>query len=100
MLPPGIKGLNDADGIYALTLEVDWYGVTDCVLKEHLLEKEDVGIIPIHHAICWSIRLVFLSARRWETRQYNDIKCLFEKAKKIDREKLHGNYLCKTFNIE
>ena len=78
----------DANGIYALALEVDCLqeknGVTDCVLKEHPLDKKDVGIIPIHDIICGSIRSVFLSALRWEISQYDDIKCLLEKVKKID----------------
>ena len=96
--------LNDADGIYAVALKVDRlqekYGVTDCVLKEHRLDKKDFGIIPIHDVICGPVRSVFLSALRWEISQYHDIKCVFEKVKKIDREKLHRDYLCKTFTNE
>ena len=104
LLPPGIKRLNATDGTYALALEVDClqekYGVIDCVSKEHPLDEKDVGIISIHDVICRPIRLAFLNALRWEISQYDDIKCLFEKAKKIDREKLHRNYLCETFNSE
>ena len=75
--------LNDADGIYALVIKVDClqekYGVTDCILKEHHLDKKYVRIIPIHDVISGPTHSVFLSVLRWEISQYHDIKCLFEK---------------------
>ena len=54
-------------------------------MKEHPLDKKDVGIIPLHDAICGPICSVFLSALR-KKNQYHDIKCLFEKVNKIDGE--------------
>ena len=69
-------------------------------MKEHPLDKKDVRIIPIHDVICGPIRSVFLSAFRWGISQYHEIKSLFEKVKKTDQEKLHGDYLCKTFTSE
>ena len=70
------------------------YGVTGYVLKEHPLDKKVVGIIPILDVICGPIRSVLLSA----ISQCHGIKYLFEKVEKIDGEKLHRNYLRKTFN--
>jgi len=86
----------DAPNCYATALEVDCLqeklGITDSILREHNQPGTDVGVFAMQNIICTKIKAKFLGGNRWEFPQYEKIKVLFEKMKKLDRAFIYQNY--------
>ena len=86
--------LNDEGGLIT-ALEIDCLeqklGVTDNVLKQG---QQDIGIFAAKDVICGPLQMFPLQRGRWECPKYNEIRSLFEKVKKDDREQLYNNFVC------
>ena len=90
--------LNDEGGLIT-TLEIDCLekrlGVTDNVLKQG---QQDIGIFAVKDVICGPLQMFPLQCGRWECPKYNEIRSLFEKVKKDDREQLYNHFVCSMLN--
>ena len=90
-----------ADDVWTTGLEVsclqEKLGVTDCILKEHEF-KADIDTFGIQNIICGPITGTFLGAKKWEFPKYEEVKRLFEKVKKLNRQQLHSNYVKKLLS--
>ena len=86
--------LNDEGGLIT-ALEIDCLeqklGVTDNVLKQG---QQDIGIFAVKDVICGPLQMFPLQCGRWECPKYNEIRSLFEKVKKDDREQLYNHFVC------
>ena len=87
--------LNDEGGLIT-ALEIacleQKLGTTDCILKQ--AKKSDVDIFPVQNIICGPLNVNPLSNERWECPMYAEVRKIFEKYKKVDREKLYHNFVC------
>ena len=87
--------LNDEGGLIT-ALEIacleQKLGTTDCILKQ--AKKSDVDIFPVQNIICGPLNVNPLSNERWECPMYAEVRKIFQKYKKVDREKLYHNFVC------
>ena len=83
---------------HTVALEIDCLeeklGTADCRFKE--AGQKDIGVFPIHNVICGPVQADFISGKKWEVPQYQAIKKIFEKNKKLDRNKVHFSYIKKN----
>ena len=63
-------------------------GTTDNIIREHTV-GEDIGTFAVHNTICGPLKGVFLGGDKWEFPQYAEVRTIFERVRKVNREFLH-----------
>ena len=89
------RDLNDEGGLIT-ALEIDCLeqklGTTDFILKQ--AKTSDVDIFPVQNISCGPLSINPLSNGCWECLMYAEVREIFKKYKKVDREKLYHSFVC------
>ena len=86
-----------AENNYAVGLEIDCLveklGVGDCILSEHNDNVKDIDTFAVQNVISCGFKGVFQGGKKWSFPDYPKLKTLYEKVKKVDRQKMYQNYV-------
>ena len=68
-------------------------GIADNILRE--AKRKDGDVFPVKDIICGPLQMNPLRGGRWECPSYEIITKHSEEAKKLDRDLLYNNFVCK-----
>ena len=89
---------------YTVGLEIDCLaeklGLGDSILTEHIDGVTDVDTFAIHNVICSGFRGVFQGGKKWLFPEYPKLRAYYEKAKKMDRQKMYNNFIKNKLALE
>ena len=84
----------DENGAAVAALEINCLehklGVTDTHLKQG---KDDIDCFPVKNILCGPLEMKPLKGSKWDCTQYLEVRKIFERAKKMDREALYNRFV-------
>ena len=84
----------DENGAAVAALEINCLehklGVTDTLLKQG---NDDIDCFPAKNILCGPLVMKPIQGSKWDCPQYLEVRNIFERAKKMDREALYNRFV-------